>query len=187
MKKKNEYFKLLYDYYDGDGNKFEFNGNVSVGEYGTIFAHQAIRGKNLMPGCFKYGRPTEQGYPQVVLTDINGNKKFIYVHRLVATVWLKKPKPWQNHIMHLDDDPTNNHASNLRWSTRKDNMQDKVNKGRCNLDGKTIWPDEVLIEIYYRRQRGENKWEIFKDYPGMKKSTFAHFTSGKALRNRGLI
>jgi hypothetical protein len=186
MNTKIEKYKLLFDYYDGNGKKYEFNGTVSVGNYGTIFAHQAKRGKTNVAGCFKFGRKTEQGYLQVVLTDVNGNKGWFYVHRLVATVWLKK-KSFQYDVMHLDDNPTNNHISNLRWGTHLDNMRDKINKGRCNMIGKTKYSDDVLIEIYNRRQRGECKWAIKEDYPDIKHSTFSHFTSGRALRLRGLI
>ena len=50
------------------------------------------------------------------------NKKFVAIHRLVAKHFLPK-KAHQNIVIHLDNDVTNYHLSNLAWSTQKINMQ----------------------------------------------------------------
>jgi hypothetical protein len=49
-----------------------------------------------------------------------GRKNRHYVHRLVATAFLPNPenKPFVDHI---DGDRTNNHVSNLRWVSGKEN------------------------------------------------------------------
>lgn len=65
------------------------------------------------------------GYPTVCLG--RNNRKL--VSRLVATAFL--PNPTQLPLVrHKDDDPKNNHVSNLVWGTQKDNMQDCVRRGR---------------------------------------------------------
>lgn len=48
---------------------------------------------------------------------ISRNKKRIYVASLVALTWLGPREPDQTHVIHLDYDPQNCKASNLRWAT----------------------------------------------------------------------
>ena len=46
-----------------------------------------------------------------------------YVHRLVCTLWHGEPKEGQV-CRHLDNDPANNHFSNLAWGSHSDNAKD---------------------------------------------------------------
>ncbi len=52
-----------------------------------------------------------------------------YVHRLVAENYIPNPDNLRC-VMHMDDDPTNNHVSNLQWGTHKMNLQQMSFKGR---------------------------------------------------------
>lgn len=64
------------------------------------------------------------GYYQIRLVDNKGNRKVFPVHRLVAMVWLKKPRDWKNMVVHhRDGDNTNNHKNNLEWVTRSENAK----------------------------------------------------------------
>ena len=61
---------------------------------------------------------------QVVL---NGRPRF--VHHLVLEEF-DGPRPTPDHKgLHRDDDPYNNHASNLYWGTMSDNALDRVRNG----------------------------------------------------------
>ncbi len=51
------------------------------------------------------------------------------VHQLVLEAFVG-PCPAGHIVMHIDDDPTNNALSNLRYGTPQDNSDDMVNKGR---------------------------------------------------------
>lgn len=51
------------------------------------------------------------------------------VHRLVAQAFLPNPES-KRCVCHKDDNPQNNHVTNLWWGTHKENMQDMINKGR---------------------------------------------------------
>ncbi len=44
------------------------------------------------------------------------------VHRLVAAYFLRKPKPEQTVVGHLDFDKLNNQATNLKWMTPEENQ-----------------------------------------------------------------
>lgn len=51
-----------------------------------------------------------------------GAQKHVFVHRLVASVFCENPDPETHTIVdHIDNDPRNNLASNLRWVTPRIN------------------------------------------------------------------
>jgi hypothetical protein len=52
-----------------------------------------------------------------------------YVHRLVAENFIPNTNNYPC-VMHMDDDPTNNHISNLQWGTHQMNMHQMVAKDR---------------------------------------------------------
>ncbi|MDQ6609339.1 MAG: NUMOD4 motif-containing HNH endonuclease [Bacteroidota bacterium] len=49
------------------------------------------------------------------------------IHRLVADYFLKKPKPEQTIVAHLDHDKLNNRANNLKWMTPEENYAHQQN------------------------------------------------------------
>jgi hypothetical protein len=49
-------------------------------------------------------------------------------HRLVALAFLPNPRHLSD-VAHNDGDPSNNHVSNLRWSTHRDNQMDMRRHG----------------------------------------------------------
>ena len=68
-------------------------------------------------------RITPNGY---IVAGLSG--KTYNVHRLVLDTF----KPIGKHMdtMHLDNDRTNNKLSNLKWGTRKENLQQMSREGR---------------------------------------------------------
>ncbi len=73
---------------------------------------------------------TEYGYMSVRLT-VNGRRKRVTVHRLVAESFLRKPAKGEQ-IRHLDGNRLNNKSSNLKWGTAKDNARDRQRHGRTS-------------------------------------------------------
>ena len=56
---------------------------------------------------------------KIVELKTNKGKNKVYIHKLVAQIWI--PRQSDNHIFvtHLDGNLTNNHYSNLEWHTRE--------------------------------------------------------------------
>lgn len=104
-----------------------FEGHYKVSNFGRVmsvrFGKMKIRKTSFW----------SNGYERITLKK-NGKCKTIGVHSLVVYAFLP-PCPgnhgtgtsdWQ--IDHIDEDKTNNHASNLRWLTRLQNVRRAVAK-----------------------------------------------------------
>lgn len=57
------------------------------------------------------------------------------VHRLVALAFLGQPPSAFHEVAHNDGDSQNNHVSNLRWATHKENMSDMRKHGTTYYHG----------------------------------------------------
>jgi len=73
------------------------------------------RGNILKPGINKQTK-----YEYVILS--NGKKKCYDIHRLVAIAFIPNPEN-KREVDHIDRCKTNNHVSNLRWTTPSENNQ----------------------------------------------------------------
>lgn len=71
---------------------------------------------------------TYDGYLTFTLYEGACRKKNIKVSRLVASAFLAKVEG-KDLVLHNDGDPANNHVSNLRWGTPKENMEDRKKHG----------------------------------------------------------
>lgn len=60
------------------------------------------------------------GYLRTILTR-NGTSKNLYVHRIVAEAFCPNPNNYTE-VNHIDEDKTNNCASNLEWCSRLYNV-----------------------------------------------------------------
>ena len=70
------------------------------------------------------------GYPAVWLSDENGRKK-VRVHRLVAEAFVAGAGPVVDHI---DQDKSNNHFTNLRWTTHSVNAHNSDKARGCDYN-----------------------------------------------------
>jgi hypothetical protein len=98
-------------------------------------------------------------YPRVKLS-LGGMKYSIFVHRLVCEAF-NGPAPFEGALCrHLDDNPTNNHFSNLAWGTSLDNHNDRRRNGRSfdgerNHKAKLTWPAVYAIRASYTGKFGQ--------------------------------
>jgi len=97
--------------------KIEGYPNYKISSFGRIKSKIIL--KNILNG---------KGYLQVNLSS-NGKIKISLVHRLVANAFLKNPKE-KPYINHIDNNPKNNHLSNLEWCTQRENLAHCSKQGR---------------------------------------------------------
>jgi len=79
-----------------------------------------------------------RGHLKVVLC-VNGQKKDMLVHRLVAIAFIG-PQPPGCEVCHYDGNPANNVLGNLRWGTRGDNIRDSIRHGTNAWASRTHCP-----------------------------------------------
>lgn len=117
----------------------------------------------------------QKGYYQVILCKDNVEKSFM-VHRLVAETFIPNPenKPEVNHKWEIKID---NRASELEWSTHKENCEHRSNilKKGCikkvkqyDLDGNFIKEWNSIMEI--KRELGINNSNIGECCKGRRKT-----------------
>lgn len=69
------------------------------------------------------------GYLKVNVRDASGKLQNRRIHTLVCMAFNGcRPSP-KHGVRHLDGDPSNNHKSNLKWGTPKENAEDKILHG----------------------------------------------------------
>lgn len=90
-----------------------FNGRYFISDDGKVFSKEKeeLKEKSL----FK----SHNGYLRVALWN-NGKQKKYFVHRLVATYFVKNSKNYDS-VDHIDEDKVNNHYTNLRWTSKSYN------------------------------------------------------------------
>lgn len=85
-------------------------------------------GRNGKGGVIK-DWPTNHGHRYVDI-HVDGKKKRVYVHRLVAEAFCENRNNYPI-VRHLNDDPEDNYADNLAWGTQIDNVHDMKRNGNA--------------------------------------------------------
>lgn len=122
--------------------------------------------------------PTKSGerlnYLKVLLykDKITYNKK---IHRLVASAFIANPenKPYVNHI---DENPHNNHVSNLEWSTPRENTAHSKCKWIWTIEN--IQTSEIITVTNFSQFLEQYKL----DYKTMKKTLYGVYKQNKGFR-----
>lgn len=97
---------------------------------------------------------TKKGYLKIRITDSNGKKISLSVHRLVGLAFIENPynKPQINHI---DGNKDNNNVSNLEWVTNSENHKHKMENGlNVSLSGNEHYTHK---DIRYKNWHHGNK------------------------------
>ena len=112
-------------------------------------------------GKLKATRLNNYGYELVTLSA-NKKAKTFSLHRLVLEAFVGEC-PDGMEACHYDDNPTNNHLSNLRWDTHYNNCQERDSpKGQAN--GNSILTDNQVREIKWALSHSFSNKEIANTY-----------------------
>lgn len=84
---------------------------------------------------------------------MHGVKKSLFVHRLVADAFLRQPTPKHKFVIHLDHNKSNNHASNLKWTT----LEQQVEHRKSSPAVKRAIKERVLQDGDYSKVLTEGK------------------------------
>ena len=102
----------------------------SVTKDGRIYTYRYRKG-------WITGATDKLGYKRLNAVDDTGKRSNLYVHRAVAMTYLPNPKG-KPHVNHKDNNPSNNHISNLEWCTAKENRAHAAKQNRLpRLQGDT--------------------------------------------------
>lgn len=128
-----------------------YEGRFQVSNYGNV---KAV--KRIINNKYNVNRVIEDivlkpsicngGYYFVSLTDSNGIKKRIRIHRLVADNFLSNIDS-KIDVNHIDGNKKNNHVSNLEWITRSENIKHAY-KNNLRKPNKKLTDEEASIIKY---------------------------------------
>lgn len=124
-----------------------YAGLYAISDHGRVYAHARSRqcghagsAPQWRPG--ELLKPNPVGNPRthlaIALTK-DGVRRHFKVHHLVLEAFVE-PRPAGLKGLHWDDDPNNNHVSNLRWGTSSDNQKDRVRLGTHHMANRTHCP-----------------------------------------------
>jgi hypothetical protein len=168
---------------DDKGVEFDLTHILCVNQKGDVFKYPRQHKDKFLAGGFAKARPTKTGHLQIGITDETGRKRYVYIHRLVGYAWLKNREPYHTDVLHNNDDPGNNHISNLRWGTPWDNIQDILLRGRAPK-GQNRISNADLMRIYTMGIGRDNMKlrHIQAYYPKVSESVVWGVSKGKSSR-----
>ena len=122
-----------------------YEGLYAVTRDGRVWSHRTK--------IFLALNDNAHGYLYVSLCK-NGQSKNKRINRLVAEAFCEKPEGWEPSwdVAHEDDNRYNNHWTNLKWKTRKENMDtdhfraNAKKRGKCPVlcvETGTVYPSQA--------------------------------------------
>lgn len=131
------------------------------------------------------GTPVGEGmwYLSVILCK-NRHRKQFKVHRLVADVFCQKPRGCDV-VNHIDNDPENNAASNLEWTTVSGNNAHRHSQGRSRApkgeaNGNSALTAEVVEEIKRLLAEGSLSQQVIASRFGTHQTHVSRIGLGKS-------
>jgi hypothetical protein len=116
-----------------------------------------------------------QGYIMYYLTQDDNKKQWYKAHRLVAMAYKENPNNYPI-VLHLDNNPTNNHEDNLKWGTHKMNTAHAIESGSFKnmpkganhaLFGKSVPEDRKLKMSKAKLGESHPKFKGYYKYNGI--------------------
>ena len=107
---------------------------------------------------------------------VNNKQTIVKPHRLVLDAFVGKC-PDGMECCHNDGNPFNNHLSNLRWDTPKNNHADKIKHGTTNRGERCAKAKLTLEQVNKIRADNRLQKEIAKEY-GVQQSLISRIKNG---------
>lgn len=130
-----------------------YEGLYQISSYGNVkrLERKLDDGRLLKEKLFKLN-VCGDGYIMVGLTK-NKNRKFYYVHRLVAEAFIPHSDE-KYEVDHIDTDRTNNNVHNLRWVNRSENNLNPITQKRLGHEKGKKLSDAHKHKISIGRKKG---------------------------------
>lgn len=126
-----------------------------VSTYGRVY--------NERSGYIMNGHIVENGYVVVSFKNIYGKRIYYHVHRLVMLAFCPIQNPELYVVNHKDGVKTNNHISNLEWTTQKGNVEHAFRLGlrKCGEDSShTVFTNEQVHKVCKCMENGMNLYQL---------------------------
>lgn len=120
------------------------------------------------------------GYLTIRLAKGGVSHRF-YIHRLVCAAFNGEPPCAGAQVAHIDGDPSNAAASNLRWTNQAENEADKARHGRTprgEQHSQARLSEADVSEIKRRVASGETQTAVRADY-GISSGHISEIVTGK--------
>lgn len=149
-----------------------YEGYFEVSNYGKIRSLtrqitksngkvQKVYGQELRPFIRDSSKITSVKHYRIALR-LNGEQKKYFVHRLVATAFIRKPKD-KEVINHIDNNGLNNYYKNLEWCTAKENVAHCHNQNRQNAE-KVLEAQAKTVSVIKQKKMDRELARIGKTY-----------------------
>ena len=123
-----------------------------------------------------------KGYKYIKI-KVDGKRKNVYVHRMVAECFLGESTLEVNHI---DGNKMNNNVENLEYATHKDNMEHAYKNGlidsRGSRNGMSKLNEDLVLEIKTKLKDGFKRKDLAKEY-GVSCVTIGEIDRGEKWRH----
>lgn len=155
-----------------------------ISEFGDV--RRCVKGRTRRIGHMPPGNIDKLGYRRFKLMLPSGSKIVAQGHRLVCEAF-HGPRPSVKHqVAHWDGNPRNNHYTNLRWATSKENLADRRRhgtdpSGSRNNRAKLIEAQVAQIRSVFTGARGEVV-QLARQY-GMSRSAMRDVCNGRHWPN----
>jgi len=165
--------------------------NYEVSNFGDV--RRSIH-KNPKGGGWRQKRPGDELkvcfgklYPYVHIVNDDGVLKTKRVSNLVCTAPFGHPPLDKPNALHKNDNPGDNHSSNLYWGTQKQNIDDAKANGYCQLGElgpNSKFTNEEAKDIRDRYAAGGTTFQKLADEFGVTYSTTRNICISKTYKGK---
>lgn len=136
----------------------------------------------------------KRGYEVVGITNKDGKRVFVGVHRLVSMAYIPNLEN-KREVNHIDGNKLNNNVSNLEWVTSSENQKHAFKIGlqkahSCNMNGNyqgekcihSKLTEDIVISCRERYKNGEKVSALAKEHGVSKNSMDCAIYKNKKIR-----